>query len=179
MSSTTNVNRPANADHNKRFRHKHSRYSHDRTVTDILYREVMCLHPALQANRGYRNLYAYIALGPHDLDPDTGYIRIQSWRLALCEGKMHEYRAGNYKGETLLKSYQRDVDPTFRWSKWSKRDGRPRVILAEGTSTMTKQFLYERDQAMQRRYLGSGKLFTARNQEDYHREWASLTPGGA
>ena len=155
----------------KRFRHKRSRYTHDRTVTDALYREVMCLHPALQANRGYRNLYAYIALGPHDLDERTGYIRIPSWKLAQCEGKLHEYYASNYKGETLLKGYQRDVDPAFKWSRWSKQDGRGRVILAEGTSEMTRRFLYEHDRDLQRRYLGSGKLFNDRNQAACHREY--------
>ncbi len=154
----------------KRFHHKRSRYTYDRTVTDALYHEVMRLHPALQANRGYRNLYAYIALGPHILDEHTGYIRIPSWKLAQCEGRLHEYYAGNFRGGPLLEGYQRDVDPTFRWSRWSKQDERPRVILAEGTSEMTTRFLYERDAEMQRRYLGSGKLFNDRNQEAHHRE---------
>jgi hypothetical protein len=154
----------------RRFRHKRTRYPHDRTVTDTLYREVMRIHPALRANRGYRNLYAYIALGPHDLDPETGYIRIPSWGLAQCEGKMHEYHAGNYRGKALLEGYRRDVDSAFKWSRWSKQDNRPRVVIAEGTSKLTKRFLEEHNRELQRRYLGSGELFNEHNQTACHRE---------
>jgi hypothetical protein len=171
QAAQTSLGSAPNPPKKRQFRQKRNRYPHDRTVTDALYREVMRLHPALRANRGYRNLYAYIALGPHDVDRETGYIRIPSWRLALCEGKMHQYRAGNYRGEPFLRGYRRDVDPAFRWSRWSKQDNRPRVVIAEGTSKMTKRFLEEHNRELQRRYLGSGKLFNKHNQEACHREY--------
>jgi hypothetical protein len=157
--------------HKRPFRHKRSHYSYDRTLTEDMYREVMQLYPPLQKSRAYRNLFAYIALGPHYADRDTGYTLLPARLLASFEGKLGQYYAHHYSAEAFLKRYRRDVDPAFKWSRWSKQDKKARALIADGTQELTRRFLYEQDEQARRRYLGSGKVLNDQNQRRYQREY--------
>jgi len=127
---------------------------YDRTLTESMYRQVLEEYPALQENEGYRRLFQYDAIGPWFRGKGSDYPIIDAKMLARFEGKLTQFYARNYHALAFLKAYKRDVDPLFRWSRYSAQDGRARVILASGTRGITQQFLEDRQE--QRRWLMSG-----------------------
>src|SRR5262249_23111992 len=138
-------------------------YPHDRTVTESMYHYVIDNYPALQSNIGYKRLFAYDALGPHRFGRDSVYPIISALMCAGFQGRRNDLKSHRYRALDLLENYQRDVDPLFRWSNYSKQDKKARVILASGTREIAQQFAMN-NPCEQRRWLMSGLKLTDRTQ---------------
>lgn len=133
-----------------------------RTIGKAKYQEIMRTYPPLRDNVAYRRFFAYLALGPHFEDEDTGVILVHHSMLA----KMNGISPRHFNSRQFLEAFKRDVLPGLVYSRYSAEAGKCRAILETGIGTFLQAFLTEDEQ--DRLYIESGKVFNHSNQQALH-----------
>lgn len=87
--------------------------------------------PGLRTNPGYLRLFHYLLAGEF-VDGESGELVIPAGLLAEFEGKVAQFRGGNYVAAAFLDSFRRDVLPDLTVRDWRYRDKRARTVSSRG-----------------------------------------------
>jgi|GEM_PF-3212263 len=101
-------------------------------VTETFRADLLARYPGLAKRPGYTRLLLHLLSGGFE-DGDTGEVVISAALLARFDGQEAQHRSRNFRAESFLEDFRRDVLPEFEWSEgWSYTEGKARTARVEG-----------------------------------------------